>query len=647
MNRARELRLRIRKLWTPPPRWTLSEWAEQNFVLSAEYSAVTGKLTLYKFQREPLDSFTDPYTREVVIMSATQMLKTLTLQCALAYTMAVDPGPVLLAQPTDHAAKDFSKERIDPMIRDIPALRGVSAEKKSRDKSNTILKKVFRGGSLSIVGAQSADNFARRSIKVFLADERDKWPANVGKEGDGFSLGVKRGATFRSRFKIVQTCSPTLEGQSQIAAAYERSDQRKFFVPCPHCGDEQVLAWERVTWDPGQPETAKYKCSACDQLWSDVERWTACESGEWRATRPFHGVAGYWISELYSPWKKLSDLAFDFLAKKDDPSAFQTFVNTSLAETWREQGEAPDHEKLMARREKSYRLGDVPAGVLFLTAGFDTQKTWLEGYVWGWGRGKQRWVVDHHRIERSPFQPEAWEEMTEILNRTYRHPSGTDMSLVRLAVDAGFATNEVYAWSRQQGSSRVMAIDGRSTGASIVGTPAQVDVTVGGKKIKHGCKLWPVNVSMCKSELYGLLGKDRPADGEPYPAGWVHFPEDLDQEFFQQLTAEQLTTKFSKGYRKTEWIKVRERNEALDCTNYARAGAAAFGMDRFSEHKWRELERQLSIVTEPEPPPPAPKVEQTRPTPLPVAQPAQPQLGAMRHQPGGWFGDRGRGWFDR
>ena len=594
------------KLWAPPPKQSVSDWAEEHFRLSPEYSAQTGKLKLYTFQRAPIDAFGDPYTSEIVIMSATQMLKTLAMQVCIAYAIARDPGPILLAQPTTSDAETFSKERLGPMVRDMECLRTRVAPEKRTSKGNTILQKVFDDGSLSLIGAQTAGNFARRSIRYFFGDERDKWPKNVGKEGDGWSLGIKRQATFRNRAKRLQACSPTIEGDSQIATAYENSDQRKFWVPCPHCGHHQVLRWDRVTWDTAGAAlrdlrsqlrlTTAYLCEQCNGRWSDAERWAACEQGEWRADKPFSGIAGFWISEIYSPWKRLADLVFDFLTKKDDPVLLQTFVNTSLAETWKEKGEAPDHEKLMSRRE-SYRLGQVPPGVLFLTCGIDAQASWMEGYVYGWGRGKQRWVVDRFRLERSPYDPRVWPELDERIEATYSNRNGIELPIVRTAIDTGYGTQEVYNWVRSKGpGSTVHAVDGRSSGVSIVGTPSPIEVTKGGRKVKYGIKLWPVNVSMCKSELYGLLGKERPKAGDPYPAGWVHFAADLDEEFFLQLTAEQLTSRVVDGYRKYAWSKTRERNEALDCANYARAAAVIFGIDRFSEHRWRQMEEQAGLT---------------------------------------------------
>jgi phage terminase large subunit GpA-like protein len=636
MTSAEQLVSECCKLWAPPPKLTLSEWAEENFYLSPEYSAATGKLTLYKFQRGILDSFTDPYVTESVVMSATQLIKTLFQQCAIAFVIANDPGPILAVQPTETAAESFSKERLGPMLRDLPCLHGKISEAKRGKGDNTILQKMFPGGSLTLIGAQTPDNFARRSIRYLFGDERDKWPLNVGKEGDGWSLGVKRQATFRSLQKRVQTCSPTIEGRSQIAEAYTESDQRKFWVPCPHCGECQVLKWGQVK-DPRlpgeQPETTLYQCAICGQFWDDQERWAQCEEGDWRADQPFRGTAGFWISELYSPWKRLEELVSDFIAKKDNPAELQTFINTSLAETWKEYSEALDWEVLMSRREE-YRRGTVPAGVRFLTAGVDCQKTWLEGYTWGWGDNRQRWVIDHFRVERNPFDEQAWTELEEQLRHMYPCEDGSQMGLTRMCIDTGYASNEVYRFARRFGAAAVLAVDGRTSG-EIANAPSQVDVTVGGRKIKHGCKLWGVNVSKCKSELYGLLARERPADGAEYPAGWVHFPADMPADFFRQLTAERLVCRIVKGFPKWEWEKdPGARNEALDCHNYARAGAAVVGWDRN-----RMPVRRVEIAPRSDTP-----VVQVPAAPAPVI--AQQQV-TPRSSGGGYFGNRGRGWFNR
>lgn len=601
-----EMRQAAFRAWAPPPAQSVSDWAEERFRLSPEYSAKSGKLTLYRYQREPLDCLGDPYVSEVVIKSATQMLKTLTLQVAVAHKMACDPGPILLAQPTTTDAEAFSKERISPMIRDMECLRGLVAPEKKGSSSNAILQKVFKGGSLSLIGAQTAGEFARRSISLFLGDERNKWKKNVGKEGDGWSLGVKRTATFRSRAKLVQVCSPTLEGDCAISEAYERSDQRKFFVPCPHCAHLQILAWDHVRWQNADPSTALYYCQSCDQAWTEVQRHAACEDERacWIATNPDAArnefgqiVAGYWIPEQYSPWKSLAAMVADFLAKKDDPEGLQTFVNTSLAETFRQVGDAPKHEILQAHAQ-DYVLGTVPAGVRFLTAGVDVQGDRLEVAVWGWGRGRRRWLVDYIVIDGSPSNPATWELLTEALNVSYPTDAGPDLPILRTAIDSGYEATKVYEWARRQGPGRVLVAKGYDHGAALLGSPTASEVTTRGKKAKYGVKVWPVNVSMAKQELYGNIRLEMAEGATTTPAGWVAIPQrgwirPTQEEFCRQVVAEQYVTRIVKGYKRGEWVKSRERNEGLDTANLARAAGEHVGVSRMSERDWLRLDAQF------------------------------------------------------
>jgi phage terminase large subunit GpA-like protein len=630
----------------PPEDLKVSEWARRNFRTSSDYSAVVGEFVPHPYQVEPLDvlSSSDP-TEIMAMMCAAQMMKTLIMLIALGYVIDHDPGPVLIVQPTGEDAESFSTERIGPMIADVPAVAAkmskAAADAKGRSTGNKILQKRFRGGQVSLTGAISDSGLRRRSVRYLMLDEVDAEGYEATKNGDRIARAKMRTVTYWNR-KIILCSTPSVEGTSRIARAYLEGDQRRYFVPCPFCKAEQVLEWGGVRWGDVDgvyiaPEHAHYKCCSCGELIPHHHKTEMLRDGRWIAQNEGGGYPSFQISRLYAPdWAWGRVVTELFLPAKDNPEALRQFTNEVLAETWKEKGEAPDHEKLMSRREESYRLGQVPPGVLFLTAGVDVQKAWLEGYVYGWGRRRERWVVDRFRIEESPYNPAAWDQLTERLNSSYRHPSGVDLPLVRFAVDTGHATQEVYAWARQQGGSRVIAVDGRATGASLVGTPTPVDVTIGGRKIRHGCKIWPVNVSMAKSELYGLLAKERPADGEPYPPGWVHFPADLDEEFFKQLTAESLVTRIVKGYRKTEWQKTRERNEALDCANYARAAAAQFGVDRFSEHRWSDLEAQLGLNVRET----ATAVERAEAQPAPVpmaARPPQPRPQQQRVASSGWM----------
>jgi phage terminase large subunit GpA-like protein len=577
------------------------------------------------------------------------MLKTVTIETGIGYFAHLDPGPMLVLQPGDTDAKDFSKERIAPMIRDTPVLHALFSEVKSRKTGSTITEKMFPGGMLAIAGAGSARNVARRAIRFFFGDEIDKYVPTS--EGNPLTLARKRLATFRHRSKEILTCSPTVAG-SQIDRAYEESDQRQYYVPCPYCGRFQsmMLKWRtQVKWsqDPNltneqRARTARYHCEfccecnasmelLCDRGWTDAERWEAVEQGEWRAHAPFSGVAGFWISELYSPWKQLWEIAIDFLSKKDGENR-QEFINTSLAENWEQKGEAPANELLYLRAQmEPYQRGNVPAGGLFLTCGVDVQKTFLQYEVVAWGRGKESWSIDYGVLDGNPLQPEVWKKLNALLNQTFPHEYGIEMPIVKMAIDTGYATNDVYSWVRSAGE-RAIAVKGRETGSVTVGIPTAVDVTVNGKKIANGVKLWPVGTHHAKSELYGWLMLKPPDQkaleaGEKYPAGFCHFPKQYEPEFFRQLTAEQLIMRFVKGFAKPTWEK-KGPNHALDCRVYARGAAFVWGLDKAGDAHWDRLEEQMK--------PPAPP---------PESEPAERERPAQK--PGGWLGGRGSNWFRR
>ena len=179
-------------------------------------------------------------------------------------------------------------------------------------------------------------------------------------------------------------------------------------------------------------------------------------------------------------------------------------------ETWTLLGEAPDWQKLYDRRE-DYRIGVVPRGGLFLTAGADVQKDRIEVEIAAWGRGKESWSVDYRVFEGDTSRPAVWEKLTGLLNETFTTASGLELPILQLAVDSGFATTEVYQWARRQGG-RVLVIKGDSRTPALLGAASPVDVGPLGARIKRGIRVWPVNSSMAKEELYRWLRLERPTD---------------------------------------------------------------------------------------------------------------------------------------
>ena len=593
----------------PDPDLTVSEWADRHRMLSGRASAEPGR---YRTARTPymgeiMDRLSpgDP-TQRVVFMKAAQVGATEAGNNWIGFAIHQAPGPMLAVQPTVELAKRNSRQRIDPLIDESPELRERVKPARSRDAGNTMLSKEFAGGILIMTGANSAVGLRSTPARYIFLDEVDAYPASADEEGDPVTLAEARSLTFAHRRKVFLVSTPTIRGLSRIERELEASDQRRFFVPCPHCDAMQWLKFDRLRWEKGRPETAEYLCEGCDGAIAEHHKTAMLEAGEWRATAEPEdpGTVGYHLSALYSPvgWLGWDRIARAWEAARGSDEAIKAFRNTILGETWVESGEAPDWQRLADRRE-AWKPGTVPAGGLFLTAGADVQKDRIEVDVWAWGRGLESWLVDHVVIEGGPGDPACWQQLTDLLGRTWTYASGEHLAIARLAIDTGYETSAVYGWARQVGFAQVAPVkglDGFNRSSPVTG-PTYVDATVAGKRLRRGARLWSVATSTFKAETYRFLRQDRPAEeeiaaGAPFPPGTVHLPSWADSEWLKQLAAEQLVTvKGKRGFTKLEWQKLRERNEALDCRVYARAAAWIAGADRWSEARWADLETQLGI----------------------------------------------------
>ena len=575
-----------------------------------------------------MDAVSDPLIEEVVVMKSAQVGWTEIINNIAGYFIDQDPCPVMVMQPTLEMAEGWSTDRLAPMVRDTPALKVKIADAKSRDSGNKLLQKRFPGGQLVIVGANSPASLASRPMRVILADEVDRYPASAGVEGDPLTLAYKRTNNFWNRRKLAGS-TPTIAGASRIEAKFEESDKRFYFVPCPHCGEHQVLKWEQVRWDKTaagvhKPQTAHYVCEHNGCIWDDADRWEAVltapkKGGGWKATAPFTGIAGFHIWEAYSSWVKLQATVTAFLEARKTPDTYKVWTNTALGLTWVEKGEAPDWQRLLERRSQELRLGEVPEWVGRITVGADVQRDRIEASIWGWGEGMRSVLIEHRVFHGDPAGEAIWKELDDFLGEEWEKPSGKRLRSSKLAIDTGdgHSTTDVYRWARKH-PREVMAIKGVGTfNASVpVMGPTWVDVTVRGRKVQRGVQLWTIAVSLFKSETYAWLRLDQPADGEPFPAGYIHLPMGVDAEWLQQITAEQLITTKNKrtGFTRQEWQKTRPRNEALDCRVYARAAAYALGLDRWSAGKWAKATGTLVRTPVPETPAnDAPQVPGTAP----------------------------------
>lgn len=668
-----ELADRAMKAWRPPRRLSLSSWADEHFRLSAETAAEPGPWHTLPYQREILDAITDPAVTYVTVMKSARVGFTLCVSAAIAYFIAHEPSSILVVQPTVDDAKGFSKETLAPMLRDVPLLRHLAVKdetaggaKGSRDSSATLTHRAFPGGVLSLVGANSGTGFRRISRRVVIFDEVDAYPPSAGTEGDPIALGTKRSAYFHNR-KIIAGSTPLLEGSSRIAEMFADGDQRRYHVPCPQCGHMDFLVfYERedrrghvMRWPKGEPRKAFYSCSANGCVIEyHRQRWMV-EHGEWRADGPGgpHRSFAIWEAYSYSPNATWADIAIGYEnAKRGGPAKLRTFENTTLGLTHKEAGEAPDWEYLHGRREH-YPIGSVPTTeALFLTAGVDVQKDRFVYEVNAWLDTKESYSVDAGILWGDTSLETTWTKLDELLGRTFPVQGGGELPIRMMAVDSGYNTQQVYGWCRTKPMNRVIACKGVQTERSLVGAPSKVDVTVRGKKLARGYRVWPVGASLAKSELYGWL-RLRIAEGEDPPPGYCHFPE-YAEGFFKELTAEQLVTKRTKrGVVVHEWQLLPGReNHQLDARVLARAAANVCGLDRV-RRKWA---RPPATLTPPAPtslPPAATPPDSASTASASPPAPGPPLRPAPRKPPplakSGWLnGDRppragGGGWFGR
>lgn len=571
----------------PPVRVSLSEWANQHVRLSSEGSVQPGHWQCFPYQVEPLDAMgpNSPYS-EVVLMWASQMSKTQLALCLLAYLVAEDPGPCLIVEPTLTMAEALSKDRIGPMFRDMPVLQGLVADPRARDAGSTIFHRRFRGGHVTVVGSNSPAGLASRPIRHLFLDEVDRFESSAGAEGDPAALAIARTRTFWNR-KIIWTSSPTIKDASRIAAAYEESDQREYYVPCPLCGAYQILQWRRVEWPEGRPEEAEYRCEKCERLIPHHRKAWMVAQGRWRPQNPGSRIAGFHLSELYSPWRSWGELAADWLRAQGNPERLRAFLNTSLAELWDDAGQAGVTEaELLARREHYGPM--LPEGAVVMTAGVDVQDDRLEVSVYAWGKSEESWLMAHRVIPGDPSTPGLWAALDDVLLETWHHPLVGPMPIHAACIDSGgHFTQGVCSFCDARRGRRVWAIKGEYGPRPV--WPRKES------KARKG-RVWLIGVDSCKSTLAARL---KITEGP----GRIHFPVTVGEEFFLQLTSEYLKTTYKRGRPERVWERRKGRAaEALDCAVYAYAalcGLRAHGVDLDQEAARLELLKPAAAPGQP------------------------------------------------
>jgi phage terminase large subunit GpA-like protein len=609
--------------WATDALLPLSDWADKNITLTSKDSSEPGP---YRTARTPyvreIAECLSPYSpiETVVWMASAQIGKTRVGLNWIGYVIDVAPGPMLMVEPTVETAKKVSKQRVAPMIEATDVLRTKISVARSRDSGNTMFEKEFPGGILMMTGANSAVGLRSMPIRYLFLDEIDGYPLDVDGEGDPTLLAEKRTGTFARR-KIFKTSTPTIKGLSRIEADYLASDQRRFYLPCPHCGFFDFITWERIVWQDGNPRDAGMKCTACPNPVEERHKGPMLERGEWRATaKGDPRIAGFHLSALYAPlgWKSWGEAAEEFLRVKAEPKKLQTWINTVLGETWEEKGDAFDWTDLQKRVENY--AAEVPNGVGVLTAAVDVQGDRLELAVKGWGEKEESWLIALDQVQGDPAKADVWFELDKLLQQGFRHQSGRRLVIRRVAVDSGgLHTEHVYRFCKPRAARRVFGelqnvypIKGvGGSGREILGRPSSAN--------RYRVKLFPLGVDTAKDTIFSRMHIEKPAPG------YLHLPAWADNEYLAQLTSEKAIRKYKKGIGTVrEYIKIRDRNEGLDLEVYALAALYMLGRPALQQlGRWaRELAVPLGaadLPPEDDPPagggsaPPAPSARQKFP----------------------------------
>lgn len=560
----------------PPPDLTLSQWADKYRRLSSEASAEPGKWRTDKcpYQREIMNAITNINIKKVVVMSAAQVGKTdAMILNPIGYYVHYEPAPIMVIQPTIKLAEGFSKERLSPMIRDTPVLTE-RINDGSRSSGNTIEQKVFPGGHITMVGANSPVGLRSRPIRILLCDEIDAYPASAGSEGDPLLLASKRQTTFWNK-KQIDISTPTIKGMSRIEVEYENSSKGEWNVPCPHCGELQPLKWANVKFDKENLNKIEYICEKCGAIASEVEWKEKFTEGKFVHENAENPVKGFHLNTLGSTMTTWREVVEKFLLaneerKKGNVELMKVWINTEMGETWEEEGEKLEEDDLI-KRCQMYNC-EVPQGVMYLTAGVDTQDDRFEVEVVGWGVEHESWGIKYSVLYGNLDQEEVWQDLDLFLDQTFTRQDGIKMKIRCTCMDSGgHYTNKVYKFCKQRFSRNIFAIKGGSEStAAYIQKPT--------KNNREKAYLFTLGVDTGKSLLMGRLKVEEEGPG------YCHFPRDpgtgYDKKYFEGLTSEKKVLHYKKGrpYFTWELAKAHKRNEALDCRNYASAAIEITGL---------------------------------------------------------------------
>ena len=621
VQRLNKLLSKVMSGMRPPENLTVSEWAEKKRRLSPESSAEVGpyRVSRTPYLREIMDAFTDPKVRRLILVSSSQVGKSELENNIIGYIIDQDPSSILFIHPTTIDAKEYSKLRIAPMLRDTPVLRRKVSPSKSRDSGNTILQKTYPGGILTMCGSTEAHALASKPIRYVIGDERDRWAQSAGKEGDPWELAMARQITFYNA-KAVEVSTPTIKGDSAIADSFYEGTMERWCVKCPHCGEyHDIDFFKNIRYESEETMVhgkAQYKvknilylCSGCTCTSTEAE--IKRQPAKWIAENPDayqRGVRSFWLNSFVSPWASWESTILEYLYAQGDTAKMQVVYNTRFGQLWENRGDTQDPESMLKRRE-TYDA-ELPEGVLVLTAGVDTQDDRFEYEIVGHGHFGETWGIEKGVIMGSPDDPATWDSLDMmVFDRVLRFKDGLGLKVSMSFVDeGGHFTSQVRQRCRDRIRKKVFCIKGAAgPDRPFTDAPKKMKIIIG-NRYKGTCWQYQLGVDSGKQMIMDNLRVEAP--GPKY----CHFPlrDDYGLAYFNGLLSEHLVPE-GKIRQRWVWEKIpgHERNEPLDCRNYAMAAFRVLPVNL--DAKDRQLKKargkavDAPVAAAPPPPRPKPK----------------------------------------
>jgi phage terminase large subunit GpA-like protein len=634
----RTLFAELARLAKPEAELSVSEFADRYRVVSPESgSPFPGpwRTDRVSYVREPTDCLhPDHAARRVTLKFSAQTGKSEVGVNWFCFIVDRAPGPMLTVLPTGAESIKYNRVKIQPTVDASPRIRRRVRPENSRDEAaSTTAFKRFAGGFNQITSASSSKGLQMVSIRWLILDEISGFLRDVDGRGSPSSQARSRLKAFGDLAKELALSTPGMSGECEISDLYDASDRRRFYIPCPHCGDYGTLKYDKMMGpSPATANRAAFVCEGCGGVLEEAHKGPMVAAGRWIATwvpddaepvptvipaaqiddyaiPPCQGrVAGrepgYAIWSAYSPMESWTDIWTRGQAARADPAMLKVFTQQDLGEPYEPKNDTPDWEKLLGAR-KAWKRGVVPWPAAVLTGFIDVQGNRFEWGLWAWGEGFQGWLVDRGIISHSYEEDEAWAAIDALTSRRWPTAGGGEVDVLHWGIDTGAFTQALY--DRVGVRHGLLATKGENRPSATPLKKGRADLrdhrgrSIAGRRLNLA---FIGNFDLKLSIYEGLRSLVAgPEPGGAWRPGTLHLPDWIGEDELRQLTAEVLIDprEYEAGAankRRGALIKTGERrewrkkphqpNEALDIVVGARALAWGEGAGQLTNSEWRE-----------------------------------------------------------